>query len=1595
MGWAPTIFFTGLWIIICGHLNLTWHLLFGFSFQLLLDNAPLSFDWIWDTIFPLGFLTTSIRHPDISASRTRLTSTTSRSQFRGQKYCLSACIALTLAFGQPSYHCSASAGGEGFVVGMRNEGTEFAYSVKAHAEEPHVVFAPNQATRRSSGTGKRSFLRAQRRASQHGYTWWRGKLFSAKQLGTQTTDIEDTQPSPPNAIPKGRKLRHRLTCFCWNSGGLGADKWDMFQLWLQQQQIAVVCLQETKWPFTTEWTQQHYHIVHSGSGGPSAGLMCMISKQLCSSDDLSWHDPIPGRVLHVRVHGTHRSLDILNIYQHIHSPHRMDDRTEVWQQISTVLDTLPRRNTVLLMGDLNTSLLRRSAAVGLDQYAMDLGRSRGPQHSDAHLLMNVLTTYSLTALNTWTMDLGPTYQFPSQAQHSRIDYICCRQHMADATSKQVVYLHDFPLICTEGSFHVPLMTSILKVWHHSTSSRPMGWTRSQRLDLCHQWQHPTADVRLLQDHIQQKVENIPATEHALDNLHETLNSFRPTAHKPKDSLLDQLDVTPFRTFQAHTMCLRALRTPGLQTFFKAWFHIQQRSKARKMMKQASKIARKRRLQKVYDAALLAEHARDPFRMWQAIRDIAPKQNFSKIHLRTETGDLMHPEQAADTLQAWFQQLYHSDDPPDPACAFEWPFTCTELAHGLAELPLSKALDPRFAPSPFWRCVATSAADLLDPFCNQRSQHNNLPGVWSQGFLCFLPKAAKKNHHPRDLRPIALLEPSGKTVMGMASKHLHEQLWPTLQGLPQFAYLPGRGADEALSRIATFCRAVRTKIEMHHYPVHQQAYGLHPGELGGGLLLSLDLSKAFDTVCRKRLFAGLRRFGVHDSLLGLLQSIYNSTSFAFEHKGCQREFRTTRGIRQGCKAAPALWTAQAALLLHDIAAATSQDWMLDNTTTFADDCNFHQVIHSEQDFLSLLSSLGKVFDILENHGFTINFEKTTVMLRLVGTKAPKLQRRFIQRRKNGGAWLLVPRQDGTHTLIRLVARQQFLGASISFSNFERQTMLARIKAGDKTGQQLSRWIFTKKGFSFHRKQLLWKQCVFASMRYSLIPIGFNVATIALLDIACMKHLRRLYREPVHLHRNTHHECLISHNIADPLVLLLELCRKAAKRDALRDDTLASHDILRRMAPIDYAERCQVLLRAWDQLRNRLDPVTTLEPDTRQECPHCHQMYPTLSALRRHLTTVHDERSGPLRPVSTRDFDNGIPTCIRCKQHFTTWHGLRNHIQFVCNVTGQEADDPDEEVEHRVRVHELLQYACCLNLEALSMDVELAAYFHTRCGICKFFCNTTKGLLLHFQTAHNEVFRRHESLNEQLLFRWPLTSPCALCGEPFKQYHKCMLIRQMSMLMTFMGFDTGPADSEPLTCPVCRKGYSTAHGLQRHLRDYHDAIEACDQLDPETVQTYCHINQAVELNSCPDLLQLESVRRFLTTRCAQCQKSFGRPQDLSRHIKLNHASEWHESERRAIDLDRLHKPEYGCVCHPKRHNKHICPLFLQFTLLRLEHERQQMPQVMALPPDMLLGIAEQIEPLIWHGHSKLLYKKRDLRLQLTIQCQLCGERFDSGD
>ena len=505
----------------------------------------------------------------------------------------------------------------------------------------------------------------------------------------------------------------------------------------------------------------------------------------------------------------------------------------------------------------------------------------------------------MTALNTWSHLHGPTYKFDDR--HSRIDFIICRHHLADATSRNVQYLLDFPLIGLSGASHVPLMTSLLKVWHTDVGTqKKTGWTKVHRLELSQQWLHPSTSTLQLQRQVIDSLEQLPMTTHPLDDIHEAMNQFQPTTPNPPRTSIYSAVNSPFRCFQVHSQKLAELHTPNLINIFQAWFHILQRTRARKQMKLASKLARKERLQKIYEAADMAERAKNPFRMYQAIRQLAPKQTFLKVNIRSDTGNLLGPEQAADLICDWFRGLYHSDQVTDSKQGFAWPFTTTEFLHGLQQLPLAKALDPQYAPAPLWRWAAEPVSEHLDAYFHACGQAGTLPSCWGRGHLCFLPKTKSRSQRPQDLRPIALLEPCGKVLMGCLSERLHDQLWPTLRGLPQFAYVPGRGCDDALHRVSSHCREVRAIVDTFKFPIHQQSTGLLPGDLGGGLLLSLDISKAFDAVNREQLYKGMADLGVHPNLIMFLQSTYNSTSFHFEHRNCWREFATSGASDKAAK-----------------------------------------------------------------------------------------------------------------------------------------------------------------------------------------------------------------------------------------------------------------------------------------------------------------------------------------------------------------------------------------------------------------------------------------------------------------------------------------------------------------------------------------------------------------------------------------------------------------------------------------------------------------------------------------------------------------------
>lgn len=391
------------------------------------------------------------------------------------------------------------------------------------------------------------------------------------------------------------------------------------------------------------------------------------------------------------------------------------------------------------------------------------------------------------------------------------------------------------------------------------------------------------------------------------------------------------------------------------------------------------------------------------------------------------------------------------------------------------------------------------------------------------------------------------------------------------------------------------------------------------------------------------------------------------------------------------------------------------------TLFADDICMHQAVETTGQLHQLIRRIGIVLDILEELQKDGNISKTSALLRLKGPLAAKLQKQYVVRNKSG-TFLKIPRANGTQTHIQLVSHVQYLGVTISYRGFERQTALTRIKASEKVGQQLHRWLHAQNSLNKNQKCKLWHQCAYACMRYGLIPVGLTHQSTQLIYSAALRQIRRIHREPTHLYKTTHKEFLVLHHLAHPLLILRDLCRKTKARDQQRRVNLPADDILFRVPPVDYDHQCQVIDDVLQNLRASRPQleVPTLEPQ--HVCQYCSKTFTSIYRLRAHQTVEHDHRPGALRQFTLQDVQHGVPTCKRCNARFVTFESLNCHVTYVCSATTQDLED----VEHRLRVQELLQFARSQQIQALAAQQDLLTYFHNRCALCSMFCTTTRGL-----------------------------------------------------------------------------------------------------------------------------------------------------------------------------------------------------------------------------------------------------------------------------
>ena len=1034
-------------------------------------------------------------------------------QFR-RSYCL-----VLLLWIWMSFYIDARNGGEGFSTeSCSGKGADFGasdlerfFQAKFHDTAPQI--GPGQicpvSLRSMNSVQKRSLQRAYRHATQHGSAWYRGRCL----LPVDFPPSLHAAPSPRRQnsshktvfVPSlNRAPRSRMQVVHLNVGGLSASRLEEIKTWAIATAQDILVLSETRWSFESEWTDNDWLHIHTGTPDDRAdGLLFAIRKTVCDCSRIGFAVLKPGRIAHIRFHFARRALDLFGCYQYAdtRTTQRNRQRAEFWTVWDHSLQTLPRRNSFLLCGDMNCSLRQDGIHVGTDLFQWQSKLQQGPSHHDMPRLHQLLVAHDLVALNTWNAQYPPTYQ--NKLTASRIDHFLMRRSESDERALDVKFYQDIGFLPLRGAHHVPMMCSIRKIpYHKPPQQRISSCTYQQRLQCRSDWTRNSQTWRaFLQDwdiHWNRFVTKPINPDTVIDDMHSSLMPIFQT-HFPKCQPTGpamQPDKPLFQSKWRHKQALLQITAPTCRNVLRAWFHA---SRFATLKRQQQRIAKERKRQRIHDLLSEVDNAaatHDSFRVFQAVHRFTPKNPHKRIRIRNADGSIATPQEVLDltkqhVLSVWAGPetlQYLCDQPPGV------PFALDELVQEIQHIPVVKSVARPCLPGLCWKAHALSTArfifDLLQDWWNRQNFH--IPKQWRQAWLTFIHTPSKSPDRLSHLRPLALQEPIGKCVLGLLNKKLVLQLRPLLAPWPQFSFSQFRSPLDAIRRVVCHCQCIRQLIGSVRRTAHQRALDLHTYTVCGGLQMIVDVHQAFDRVPRQPLFSYLARQGVDQGLLALIAEWHCQTEYILWHEQCAHAIPTGRGVRQGCRMAPTLWLSYTLALMQEISSRTSEQWVKDHVTLFADDIHTGEAFYSKQQLLDSIRKLGCLLDALEYLGLSVSLDKTFVILHICGTNCRSIRKQVI-RQDAQGQYIEVPRAHGHPTRLRVKIAAKYLGVQISYHNIEMLTMKTRLKAAQHNFQRLKRWLCSKRIRIKCRLQM-WHSCVFMSMVYGLFAVDLTLPTI---------------------------------------------------------------------------------------------------------------------------------------------------------------------------------------------------------------------------------------------------------------------------------------------------------------------------------------------------------------------------------------------------------------------------------------------------------------------------------------------------------------------
>ncbi|KAK3534319.1 hypothetical protein QTP86_014230, partial [Hemibagrus guttatus] len=377
----------------------------------------------------------------------------------------------------------------------------------------------------------------------------------------------------------------------------------------------------------------------------------------------------------------------------------------------------------------------------------------------------------------------------------------------------------------------------------------------------------------------------------------------------------------------------------------------------------------------------------------------------------------------------------------------------EVRKALKRMKSGKAVGPDDIPVEVWKCLGEAAVEFLASLFNRVLESERMPEEWRRSVLVPIFKNKGDVQRCSNYRGIKLMSHTMKLWERVVEARLRKVVEICEQ---QYGFMPRKSTTDAIFAL---------RILMEKYRDGQR-------EL---YCVFVDLEKAYDRVAREELWYCMRKSGVAEKYVRVVQDMYERSRTVVRCAvGQTEEFKVEVGLHQGSALSPFLF----AIVMDQLSEEVRQEspW----TMMFADDI----VICSE--------SREQVEENLERWRFA-------------------LERRGMKVSRSKTEYMCVNEREGSGTIrlqgeeVKKVQEFKYLGSTVQSNGECGKEVKKRVQAGWNGWRKVSGVLCDRK-ISARIKGKVYRTVVRAAMLYGLDTVSLRKRQESELEVAELKMLR---------------------------------------------------------------------------------------------------------------------------------------------------------------------------------------------------------------------------------------------------------------------------------------------------------------------------------------------------------------------------------------------------------------------------------------------------------------------------------------------------------